>query len=100
MSGSGWRSRAPWRPTPRLLLLDEPLAGVDVAARAQIRDLLRTILAGFDGVAVLVVHDPVDALTLADRVTVLEDGRQIRRPAPPRRSGRHRGRPTPRTWWA
>ena len=68
--------------TPRLLLLDEPLAGVDVAARAQIRDLLRTILAGFDGVAVLVVHDPVDALTLADRVTVLEEGRQIQTGTP------------------
>jgi molybdate transport system ATP-binding protein len=67
---------------PRLLLLDEPLAGVDVAARAQIRDLLRTILAGFDGVAVLVVHDPVDALTLADRVTVLEEGRQIQTGTP------------------
>ena len=67
---------------PRLLLLDEPLAGVDVAARAQIRDLLRTILAGFDGVAMLVVHDPVDALTLADRVTVLERGRQIQTGSP------------------
>jgi molybdate transport system ATP-binding protein len=67
---------------PRLLLLDEPLAGVDVAARAQIRDLLRTILAGFDGVVVLVVHDPVDAMTLADRVTVLEQGRQIQTGTP------------------
>ena len=67
---------------PRLLLLDEPLAGVDVAARAQIRQLLRRVLADFDGVAVLVVHDPIDALTLADRVTVVEDGRQIQTGTP------------------
>jgi molybdate transport system ATP-binding protein len=67
---------------PRLLLLDEPLAGVDVAARAQIRDLLRRVLAGFDGVAVLVVHDPVDALTLVDRITVLEEGRQVQTGTP------------------
>jgi molybdate transport system ATP-binding protein len=67
---------------PRLLLLDEPLAGVDVSARAQIRDLLRRVLVDFDGVAVLVVHDPVDALTLADRVTVIENGRQIQTGTP------------------
>jgi len=67
---------------PRLLLLDEPLAGVDVAARAEIRELLRRVLAGFDGVAVLVAHDPIDTLTVADRVSVLEAGRQIQTGTP------------------
>jgi len=60
---------------PRLLLLDEPLAGVDVTARGQIRSLLREIADGFDGVVVLVAHDPLDALTLADRVAIMEAGR-------------------------
>ena len=60
---------------PRMLLLDEPLAALDVAARADVRSLLRRVLASFDGVSVLVTHDPVEALTLADRVVVLEDGR-------------------------
>ncbi|HEY5861123.1 MAG TPA: ABC transporter ATP-binding protein [Actinomycetota bacterium] len=60
---------------PRLLLLDEPLAGVDVTARGQIRSLLREVADGFDGVVVLVAHDPLDALTLADRVAIMEGGR-------------------------
>jgi molybdate transport system ATP-binding protein len=60
---------------PRLLLLDEPLAGVDVTARGQIRSLLRQTADAFDGVVVLVAHDPLDALTLADRVAIMEAGR-------------------------
>ena len=60
---------------PRLLLLDEPLAGVDVTARGQIRSLLREVTDGFNGVVVLVAHDPLDALTLADRVAIIEGGR-------------------------
>jgi molybdate transport system ATP-binding protein len=60
---------------PDLLLLDEPLSALDATARVGIRHLLRDRLAGFAGVTLLVTHDPVDALTLADRVVVLEGGR-------------------------
>jgi molybdate transport system ATP-binding protein len=59
---------------PDLLLLDEPLGALDVTARAAARSSLRAMLAGFRGIAVLVTHDPVDALTLADRVVVMEGG--------------------------
>ncbi len=64
-------------PDPRLLLLDEPLAAVDVSARADLRALLREVVASFEGPCVLVVHDPVDALTLADRVAILEHGELV-----------------------
>jgi molybdate transport system ATP-binding protein len=60
---------------PRLLLLDEPTSSLDVRARAAFRPVLRGILEGFDGVRILVTHDPVEAMTLADRIVVLEDGR-------------------------
>jgi molybdate transport system ATP-binding protein len=60
---------------PRLLLLDEPLAALDAAARGEIRRELRRHLGSFAGVRLLVTHDPVDAATLADRVLVLEDGK-------------------------
>lgn len=60
---------------PKLLLLDEPLASLDVRARTEVRALLAKVLADFGGVAIVVTHDPVDALTLADRVVVLEQGR-------------------------
>jgi molybdate transport system ATP-binding protein len=60
---------------PRVLILDEPLSSVDVSARAELRTLLRRTLDAFDGPRLLVTHDPVEAMTLADRIVVLEDGR-------------------------
>ncbi len=62
---------------PRVLLLDEPLAAVDVSARANLRTLLRDVISAFGGACVLVAHDPIDALTLAERVVVLEHGRIV-----------------------
>lgn len=64
---------------PRLLLLDEPLAAVDVQGRAELRRDLRKHLASFDGVRLLVTHDPLEAFALADRVIVLEGGRVVQR---------------------
>ena len=60
---------------PRLLLLDEPLAAVDAAARAEVRAELQHHLAHVRGVRLVVTHDPVEAMLLADRLVVLEGGR-------------------------
>jgi molybdate transport system ATP-binding protein len=60
---------------PRLLLLDEPLAALDAHTRAEVRTGLRHHLADFDGAALLVTHDPLDAMVLADRLVVVEAGR-------------------------
>jgi molybdate transport system ATP-binding protein len=60
---------------PQLLLLDEPTASLDVQAKATIRPLLGQILKSFGGARLLVTHDPVEAMTLAARTVVLEDGR-------------------------
>ncbi len=60
---------------PRVLLLDEPMAALDVAVRPALRQTLRTVLA--DRSAVLVTHDVLDALLLADRVVVLDEGRVV-----------------------
>ncbi|MFG3494990.1 ABC transporter permease [Streptomyces sp. NPDC047928] len=78
---------------PRLLLLDEPLAALDQTARARVRHALRGHLAGFPGVCLMVTHDPVEAVSLADRVLVLEDGRLVQY-APPAEVSRH-----PRSPW-
>ncbi|WP_228386430.1 ABC transporter ATP-binding protein, partial [Streptomyces katsurahamanus] len=67
---------------PRLLLLDEPLAALDQTTRARVRHTLRTHLEGFGGVCLIVTHDPVEAVSLADRVLVLEEGRALQY-APP-----------------
>ncbi len=60
---------------PTMLLLDEPLAALDVSTRQEVRRSLRQHLTTFDGVRLLVTHDPVDAYALADRVAILEGGR-------------------------
>ena len=62
---------------PRLLLLDEPLAALDAGTRGDVRRDLRRHLATFDGVRLLVTHDPVDAYALADRIVILEEGRVV-----------------------
>jgi len=59
---------------PALLLLDEPTSALDVRARGRIRALIAETLEGFPGVRLLVTHDPVEAMTLGDRLVVLEDG--------------------------
>ena len=64
---------------PQVLLLDEPLAALDAATRASVRRDLRGHLRDFDGATVLVTHDPLDALALADHVVVLEHGRATQR---------------------
>ncbi|MFF9867564.1 ABC transporter permease [Streptomyces sp. NPDC013953] len=78
---------------PRLLLLDEPLAALDQTTRARVRHTLRTHLDGFGGVCLIVTHDPVEAVALADRVLVLHEGRALQ-DAPPAEVSRH-----PRSPW-
>ncbi|GAA3544688.1 sulfate/molybdate ABC transporter ATP-binding protein [Nocardioides daeguensis] len=60
---------------PRLLLLDEPMAALDVAVAPALRTLLRRVLA--ERTTVIVTHHVLDALLLADRVVVLDGGRVV-----------------------
>lgn len=60
---------------PTLLLLDEPLSALDVEARQAIRSELRRHLGAFEGPCLVITHDPLEAVTLADRLVILEDGR-------------------------
>lgn len=60
---------------PRLLLLDEPLAALDVTTRARLRRLLADHLDRFPGPRLLITHEPTEAFLLADEIYVLEEGR-------------------------
>jgi molybdate transport system ATP-binding protein len=62
---------------PALLLLDEPMAALDVAVAPALRHLLRRVLRDTRRTALLVTHDLIDALSLADRVIVLDAGRIV-----------------------
>jgi molybdate transport system ATP-binding protein len=59
---------------PRLILLDEPLAALDLPLRDPMRRELREFLRSLDVPSVIVTHDRVDALAIGDRMAVLYDG--------------------------
>ncbi|HEX2155157.1 MAG TPA: ABC transporter ATP-binding protein [Acidimicrobiia bacterium] len=60
---------------PDALLLDEPLAALDVESRHGVRATLAGYLADLDIPIMLVTHDPIDAALLSDRMVILEEGR-------------------------
>jgi molybdate transport system ATP-binding protein len=59
---------------PPLLLLDEPLSALDAGTRMDTRAQLQRHLSDHDGGTLLITHDPLDALILADRLIVIDDG--------------------------
>jgi molybdate transport system ATP-binding protein len=77
---------------PKLLLLDEPLSSLDVSVRAEVRRELTRQLASFNGVRLLVTHDPLEAMALADRLVVLEHGEVVQSGKPEEVTARPRSR--------
>jgi molybdate transport system ATP-binding protein len=60
---------------PRLLLLDEPLAALDLQTRRVVRAELRHLLRALGCVTLYVTHSPIEALLFGDRIVVIEAGR-------------------------
>lgn len=60
---------------PRLLLLDEPFAGLDVIVKAQLFDEIRLLCTNFDVTLLVVTHDPLEAAALCSEAVVIEDRR-------------------------
>ena len=69
-------------PNPRVLLLDEPLAALDATTRIDVRHDLKKHLDSFGGYRVVVTHDALEAMTLADRLVVIENGRLVQSGTP------------------
>jgi molybdate transport system ATP-binding protein len=67
---------------PALLLLDEPLSALDAGTRLDVQAELKLHLADFTGPCLLVTHDPIEALVLADQLIVLEGGRIVQQGTP------------------
>ena len=70
-------------PAPEVMLLDEPFASVDATLRRALREQNRRELRRAGSVALVVTHDPDEALELADHIVVLERGRVAQAGAPP-----------------
>jgi len=68
---------------PRVLLLDEPLSALDAKVRLQLRQQIRSLQQRLQTTTVFVTHDQEEALSIADRVCVMRDGRieQVDAPA-------------------
>src|SRR6267143_1177260 len=77
---------------PRLLLLDEPLAALDASARGEVRRDLKRHLASFAGIRILITHDPLEAVALADRLVILERGHVVQTGSPVEVTRRPRSR--------
>ena len=67
---------------PALLLLDEPLAALDAGTRVHIRAELGRHLADYPGHTLLVTHDPLDAMVLADHLVIIEGGAVVQQGPP------------------
>ena len=64
-------------PGPRLVLLDEPFSSLDAGLRERVREEVREALKGAGTAAILVTHDQEEALSIADRLAVLHEGRIV-----------------------
>lgn len=62
-------------PQPSILLLDEPFSNLDAALRAQVRAEVRAILREANVTSIFVTHDQEEALSLADKVAMMREGR-------------------------
>jgi iron(III) transport system ATP-binding protein len=69
-------------PEPSLVLLDEPFSSLDAGLREETRLAVSAALAASGATAVLVTHDQAEALSMADQVAVLRDGRLVQRTDP------------------
>jgi iron(III) transport system ATP-binding protein len=67
---------------PRAMLLDEPFASIDVALRRRLRAEMRAILKSYSTPAILVTHDPDEAIELGDRIAIMDSGRIIETATP------------------
>ena len=70
-------------PQPRVLLLDEPFASVDIVIRRKLREEARALLKRQNAVSIMVTHDPDEAVEIADKIVVMDAGRVLQS-GPPR----------------
>lgn len=62
---------------PKILLLDEPLSALDGVIKESIKDRIKTIAKEYHLTTIIVTHDPEEALTLSDRVMIVNQGKII-----------------------
>lgn len=69
-------------PAPSVILLDEPFASIDVTRRRQLREHARLALKQSGAITIMVTHDPDEALDMADKIAVMDEGRILQSDTP------------------
>ena len=59
---------------PKILLLDEPLSALDGVIKESIKERIKSIASEFNLTTIIVTHDPEEALTLSDKVMIINEG--------------------------
>nr|WP_272213658.1 sn-glycerol-3-phosphate ABC transporter ATP-binding protein UgpC [Marinicella sp. W31]MDC2879616.1 sn-glycerol-3-phosphate ABC transporter ATP-binding protein UgpC [Marinicella sp. W31] len=67
---------------PKAFLFDEPLSNLDAALRVHMRKEIRTLHDRLGATSVYVTHDQIEAMTMADRVVLMKEGRIVQQGAP------------------
>jgi iron(III) transport system ATP-binding protein len=67
---------------PKLLLLDEPFSGLDISLRAEMRDDTLHLIKASGAAALLVTHDPEEAMFMGDRIALMDRGRVVQQGTP------------------
>ena len=60
---------------PKVLLLDEPLSALDGVIKESIKDRIKSIARQYKLTTIIVTHDPEEALTLSDKVLIIDEGK-------------------------
>jgi iron(III) transport system ATP-binding protein len=69
-------------PSPRVIVFDEPFSALDAGLRTQVRDEVSQVLRDIGATAIIVTHDQEEALSMADSVAVMEQGRLVMHGSP------------------
>ncbi|HTO01988.1 MAG TPA: ABC transporter ATP-binding protein [Microthrixaceae bacterium] len=69
-------------PRPSMILLDEPFSALDAGLRVEVREQVRDVLKSLGTTAVLVTHDQSEALSMADHVAIMRDGKVVQYGSP------------------
>jgi len=67
---------------PWILLMDEPFSNLDVATRESVRETTMALIRDTGGTAIVVTHDPSEAMQIADRIVLMQDGRIVQNGTP------------------
>ena len=73
-SSSAWRSAARWCAIPRVFLMDEPLSNLDAKLRVQMRSEIKRFHQDLNATIIYVTHDQLEAVTMADKMAVMNGG--------------------------